>query len=70
MRTCPNCGSEHYYVKMNFSGSGNFNYRFDGKEADNSEMHDGIRYSYGKFAYCVECNKRLFKVDDDGMMIT
>lgn len=62
---CPHCGAEEYYVKMRVIGSIAENYfRFDGKEADNDHIHDGLRYRFYKKAYCAECGKYIGKVED------
>lgn len=69
MKECPYCFSKQYYVKMKFSGSGVYQHLFNGEEAENGDMHEGLRYDFGKFAYCTNCNKRLFKVNDDGLEV-
>ena len=62
---CPYCGSEEFYTKQKVSGKVTYIQRFDGEDADNGEMYDMIRHkTVGKYAYCLECNKRLFKVID------
>ncbi|WP_259556533.1 hypothetical protein [Clostridium botulinum] len=39
--------------------------RFDGKEADNGHMHGNAEYkNTSKYAWCQECGKRLFKLED------
>ena len=61
---CPNCGNdEEFYVKVQFGGSGHSQVRFDGKESEDGALHDNITYEFGKWAYCSNCGKRLFKVD-------
>lgn len=62
---CPYCGSDYgYYTKEHVTGSVMYNYHFDGSEADNGEMYDNLRYSGGKWAYCFNCDKRLFKMEE------
>lgn len=62
---CPYCGSEEYYIKQYAHGSINYNVRFDGKEADNGEMYDLLTIkNTSKYAWCNECGKRLFKLED------
>lgn len=58
---CPICSHNEFYVKTHFTGNGNFYYSYDGSDVDNSELHDGINYHSGKYAYCGKCDKRLFK---------
>lgn len=61
---CPHCGNEEsYYVKQEARGPIYYLINFDGSEADNTEMYEGLRYTTGKYGYCSGCNKRLFKVD-------
>lgn len=67
---CPRCGCEEFYIRQRAEGIIHYKFRFDGEEADNGEMYEGIRVeSTGKFAYCVHCNKRLFKLKDTGLKL-
>lgn len=56
---CPFCGNEEFYTKLQFRGSCWYNERFDGNEADNTEMYDGLLSYGGDKAYCNNCNKYL-----------
>lgn len=61
MKECPYCGHDEFYIKQYYSGETEFNYRYDGKEADNSEMYDYATHrDLTKYAYCKGCRKRLF----------
>lgn len=61
---CPHCGSdEGYYTKDYLHGTCRYNHNYDGTEAYNGEMYDSARIEAGKFAYCVNCEKRLFRMD-------
>jgi hypothetical protein len=64
--SCKHCGStEGYYVKVQIQGSAIFRYNFDNSEYDeNGDLHDHLSYKHGKIAYCIDCNKRLFKTSD------
>lgn len=65
IKECPYCGSKEYYIKQSFKGSCNYYIRFDGKEIENGEMHDNTQYkNTSKYAWCAECHKRLFKLED------
>lgn len=67
MKECPYCGSEEYYIKQSFKGTCEYIFRFDGKkdEVDNGHIHDNIQYKItSKYAYCRECDKRLFKINE------
>lgn len=62
---CPYCGSDiGYYTKERVHGSVHYNYNYDGSEADNGEMYDMLTYSGGKYAYCLNCDRQLFKMED------
>ena len=37
---CPYCGYDEYYIKQYIKGKLSYYKRFDGKEADNSDMYD------------------------------
>lgn len=65
MDICPHCGENSgYYVKLQMRGRGIYYYNFNNTVADdNSTLHDYLSYEYGKWAYCIDCNKRLFKVN-------
>lgn len=59
---CPYCGCEEFYIRQRMTGLSRTIYRFDGGEADNGEMYSGLRVSNtGIYAYCGECNKKLFR---------
>jgi hypothetical protein len=64
MKECPHCGSdEGYYEKITVSGKSIYRYNFDGSEAENGDMYDGLSYKRrSNFAYCLECEKRIFKL--------
>jgi hypothetical protein len=65
IKKCPSCGSEEYYIKQSFTGTCNFRLRFDGKETDNGDMHDNTQYkNTSKYAYCNDCNKKLFELEE------
>lgn len=59
---CPYCGSREFYIKQQVSGTVEYRYRFDGEEGENGELHEPLSYTdIGKFAYCTECRKKLFR---------
>ena len=62
---CPRCGSdEGYYTKDYLYGRSSFNYNYDGTESDNSGMYDGLNCKSGNIAYCINCGKRLFRLEE------
>lgn len=64
MNQCPHCGSDNgYYEKYTVSGNTICRHKFDGGEAENGDMHEGLSYKLrSKFAYCTACHKRLFRL--------
>ena len=62
---CPHCHSdEGYYTKSTYKGKGIFRFNFDGSEAENGDMYDGLVETQSKYVYCLNCDKRLFKTED------
>lgn len=64
LKECPYCGCETFYYKQFMSGTCIYYERYDGDNAnvDNSTMHDNLSYRpVGKFAYCEDCDKRVFR---------
>ena len=63
MDKCPYCKSEEYYTKEYAKGPVTNYARFDGEEADNTDLHEGLAYTLkSKYAWCANCHKRLFKL--------
>lgn len=61
MKECPYCGHDEFYVKQSYHGVCEYNFRYDGKEAENGDMWEGATMKdITKYAYCNNCNKRLF----------
>lgn len=63
LEKCPHCGCGSYYTKMQANGPIKTYFNFDGTEAENGEMYEGLSYRGGKYAYCANCHKRLFKME-------
>lgn len=64
MKECPYCGCGSYYTKYTLSGFSVFIENFDGSEADNGSMYEGANHKLkSKYAFCFQCNKKLFKVE-------
>lgn len=64
LEKCPYCGSEEFYYKQFMSGTGRYNARFDCDydKVENGDMHENLNYKpIGKFAYCNECDKKVFR---------
>lgn len=65
MRECPYCGSEEFYVKQSFTGTCRYNIRFDGEITENGEMYQYATHTdITKYAYCSDCEKRLFPMEE------
>ncbi|WP_159723151.1 hypothetical protein [Enterococcus sp. CSURQ0835] len=60
---CPYCGSTTFFRKDYMSGSSCY-YASSLGEADNSYMHDNLLTTEGKWWYCAECEKRVFKNEE------
>lgn len=62
---CPKCGNEtEFYIKQSYYGSGNFYFRLDNKEADNTDMYASARHKLGEIVYCAECNSKVISLKD------
>lgn len=65
MEHCKYCSSDKgYYVKYTYKGNGIVRLNFDGSPADNEDMYDCLTAVQSKYAYCLNCDKRLFKTED------
>lgn len=61
---CPHCKSKDgYYTKEQVHGTVRYKFNFDGTESENDSMYDLLSYKGGKYAYCLRCDKRLFKME-------
>lgn len=69
LKKCPHCGNDEFYIKQKVSGVILYNYKLDGSNtAYNGEMYESsdLRYqTISKYAYCNNCDKRLFKITPD-----
>lgn len=62
---CPKCGGTMFRVKQRISGYGEYYVDMQTGEVESTELHSGLQYTnVGKWAVCVDCGKRLFKIDD------
>ncbi len=59
LKCCPFCDSEEFYVKEYAYGTIICRERFDGEEAHNEDLYDGLNYKYSGRAYCLNCGKYL-----------
>ncbi|MBC1228637.1 hypothetical protein [Listeria booriae] len=64
---CPHCGSdEGYHTKSQVSGVVYYRHNYDGSEQENEDAYAYLRHDIGKYVYCINCEKRLFKVKEIG----
>ena len=57
---CPHCGSTSgFYTKDFVKGRVQWNYNFEGGDADNTERYDYLDVREGKVAYCQDCDKKI-----------
>ena len=57
---CPFCGNEEFYTKEYAYGTLFYAERFDGKEAENAELYEGLNFkNYSGRAYCRSCGRYL-----------
>ena len=60
LKECPYCGGNEFYTKDYVCGVLRYAERFDGTEADNTEMYDYLNMKEGAGrAYCRSCEKYL-----------
>lgn len=66
MDCCPYCGHNEFYIKQYFSGTCDYNMRFDrGVDVENGSMWDGATMKdMRKYVKCSNCNKKLFPIDE------
>lgn len=65
LKKCPFCGGDEFYQKGYASGPTSFTIRFDGEEADNSDMHSTLEYKYTGKCYCRKCGEYLGNIEKD-----
>ncbi len=59
LKSCPFCGSEEFYVKQYAYGTMICRERFDGEEANNEDLFEGLNYKSSGRAYCLSCDRYL-----------
>lgn len=59
LKCCPFCGCETYYEKQTVKGKIEFNSMFNGEEAPNYDMYEGLIHTYSGRCYCRDCNAYL-----------
>lgn len=66
MIICKHCGaSDGFYRRERVQGTAEFHYTNKGDYAnENGQAHEGIKYSGGKNAYCLSCNRIMGKSED------
>ena len=56
---CPFCGNDEFYINERVKGITEFYQRFDGEQADNTELYEGLEHTDLEGAYCSYCKKYL-----------
>lgn len=63
---CPYCGGTYITIRQYIHGYGEYYVNIETGEIDSTELHSGLIYkNTKKYAICTDCNKRLFKVNDN-----
>lgn len=66
IKECPYCKHDEYFVKQSYKGVTEYNFRYDGTEAENGHMWDGANFkNISKYAWCSLCYRRLFKLEEE-----
>lgn len=65
LTNCPNCGHDEFYRKGHASGYFSYHYRFDGQDAHNENLHDGLTYKENKTCFCSNCHLKLGVIEVD-----
>ena len=65
LKCCPFCGCEEYYERRRATGIVRYYMRFDGKEANNSEMYGDLEYDCSGRVWCCDCDAYLGNIETD-----
>lgn len=66
INNCPYCGGGTIKINQHIHGNGEYYVDLENGEIESSSLHDSLVYrNRGKYAVCADCNKRLFKVDEE-----
>lgn len=71
IKECPKCHSkEGYYIKISYKGSGIYRYGFinnngEQEQIENGDMYDCLLSNYSKYYYCLNCHKRIGKIEEE-----
>lgn len=67
---CPFCGdTTGFYRTGTVNGKYAYHYPFTERSADNTGLHDGLRYHENKSRYCSDCDKKLPKIFNEITLI-
>ncbi len=61
---CPHCGCTEAMTRERAMGPVHVYYDLDARTIDWSRMHDVICYRGGAILYCVDCGKRIGRIED------
>lgn len=63
LEKCPFCECETFFQKFQYRGSGLYFSNFDGTEANNTDMYDGVSGESSGRAYCANCMQYLGNIN-------
>lgn len=63
LKCCPFCDCDEFYTKQYAYGTIICRGRFDGEEAHNEDLYDGLCYKDSGRTYCLDCNRYLGNVE-------
>lgn len=69
LKCCPFCDSDTFYERTRVRGTMTYYLRFDGEEAHNEEMYDGLDYKSSGRVWCANCGNYLgnYATDEVGV---
>lgn len=68
LKECPFCGCDEFYTTEYVYGTLRYRERFDGTEAHNEQLYDGLNTKkYSGRAYCENCGKYLGNREENNL---
>lgn len=66
IKECPKCGGKMFAVQQKITGIGEYYVDLETGEIEATELHSGLQYrNTRKYATCMDCGRRLFKIDNE-----
>ena len=61
---CPHCGYDEFFSYQRVSGHVAYRQRFDGDDADNTELHSSINFGKPQiWVFCGSCQEKIARND-------